>query len=117
LNLLTNHLFEHNYEVKDTGLVAARQALALDPSSPVLTDLLGTGLMLVGDYDSAERFLIEADVMDPHQSAILIHLGQLKILQAEYAQARVYLQEAIDHAPSNRLRELASQLMQENVSK
>jgi len=79
----------------------------------VLTDLLGTGLMLAGDYDSAERFLLDAEKMDPNQSAILIHLGQLKVLQREYESAREYLRAAMEFAPSNRLRELASQLLRE----
>lgn len=105
--------FTFNYEVQETGLVAARKALSLNPSSPVLIDLLGTGLMLTGDYDSAERFFMEADRLDPGQSAILVHIGQLKILQKDYQSARSYLQQAIDHAPSNRLRELASQLLRE----
>ena len=68
--------FSHNYEVEETGITAARQALTLNPSSSALTDLLGTGLMLAGDYDSAERFFLQANQMDPRQSAILIHLGQ-----------------------------------------
>jgi len=105
--------FTFNYEVKETGLLAARKALSLNPGSPVLTDLLGTGLMLAGDYDSAERFLLDAEKMDPNQSAILIHLGQLKVLQREYESAREYLRAAMEFAPSNRLRELASQLLRE----
>lgn len=105
--------FTFNYEIQETGLLAARKALALNPGSPVLTDLLGTGLMLVGDYDSAERFLLEAEKMDPNQSAILIHLGQLKVLQQEYESAREYLRAAMEFAPSNRLRELANQLLRE----
>ncbi len=109
--------FTFNYEVKETGLQAARKALTLNPGSPVLTDLLGAGLMLAGDYDSAERFLLEAASLDPNQSAVLIHLGQLKVLQKEYGSAREYLQAAMDFAPSNRLRELASQLLREINSK
>lgn len=109
--------FTHNYEVEQTGLVAARKALALNPSSSALMDLLGTGLMLAGDLDSAERFFLQANEMDPRQSAILIHLGQLKVLQKEFTQARNYLQQAIDYAPNNRLRDLAIQLFNENGGK
>lgn len=105
--------FTFNYEIQETGLLAARKALSLNPGSPVLTDLLGTGLMLTGDYDSAERFLLEAAKLDPNQSAILIHLGQLKVLQKDYEIAREYLRAAMEFAPSNRLRELASQLIRE----
>ena len=109
--------FSHNYEVEETGITAARQALTLYPSSSALTDLLGTGFMLAGDYDSAERFFLQANQMDPRQSAILIHLGQLKVLQKDFIQARIYLQQAIDYAPDNRLRDLALQLLNENSNK
>lgn len=103
----------HNYDVETTGLTAARMALSLNPSSSVLADLLGTGLMITGDYDSAERFFLMALKLDPNQSAILIHLGQLGILQKNYPMARVYLQQAVDFAPENRLRDLAIRLMGE----
>jgi tetratricopeptide (TPR) repeat protein len=73
--------------------------------------------MIVGDYDSARRFFLQADSLDPKQSAILIHLGQLSILEKEYDQARVYLQQAIKYAPNNRLRDLAIQLLNENADK
>jgi len=105
----------HNYEVEDTGITAARKALSLNPSSSVLADLLGTGLMIAGDYDSAERFFLQALAMDPQQSAILIHLGQLKILQKNFQEARDYLQQAINYAPNNRLRDLALQLLNEKT--
>jgi Flp pilus assembly protein TadD len=105
--------FTFNYEIQETGLLAARKALSLNPGSPALIDLLGTGLMLTGDYDSAERFLLEAAKLDPNQSAILIHLGQLKALLTDYESAREYLRAAMEFAPSNRLRELASQLLRE----
>lgn len=109
--------FTNNYEAETTGLDAARKALSYEPSSPVLLDLLGTGLMMAGDYDSAERFFLQADTIDPHQSAILIHLGQLKILQGAYDQARVYLQQAADYSTTNRLRDLALQLLNETTGK
>jgi tetratricopeptide (TPR) repeat protein len=105
----------HNYEVQTTGITAARKALSINSTSSVLADLLGTGLMLSGDYDSAERFFLQALALDPRQSAILIHLGQLKILQKDFQEAREYLQQAIDYAPNNRLRDLAIQLMNENT--
>jgi Flp pilus assembly protein TadD len=80
-----------------------------------LADLLGTGFLVTGDYDSAERFFLQALTTDPRQSAILIHLGQLKILQGDLTEARAYLQQAIDYAPNNRLRDLAVQLMNEKT--
>ena len=103
----------HNYDVETSGLTAARMALSLNPSSSVLADLLGTGLMITGDYDSAERFFLQALRLDPNQSAIFIHLGQLKILQKDFPAAQAYLQQAVDFAPDNRLRDLAIQLLDE----
>jgi tetratricopeptide (TPR) repeat protein len=103
----------HNYEVQSTGLPAARRALSLKPDSPPLLDLVGAGLMVVKDFDSAERFFLRAEQLDPNQSAVLIHLGQLKISQKDFPNARIYLQHAAEYARDNRIRELANRLMLE----
>jgi tetratricopeptide (TPR) repeat protein len=107
----------HNYEVKTVGLPAARHALVLNPRSPALMDLLGTGLMMIRDLDSAERFFLQADRIDPQQSAVLIHLGQLNILKGKKEVALDYFRQALNYARENRLREMAKRLLSENGSR
>jgi len=106
-----------NYEVNTIGLDAARQALLLNPNSPALLDLMGTGLMLLGDLDSAERYFLQADALDPNQAAILIHLGQLHIYSGERETAFDYLRRAVEVAEESRLRDMANRLLLENGGK
>lgn len=103
-----------NYQVGEIGLPAATQALALYPSSPALMDLLGTGFMLEGDYDSAEIYFLQANAIDPNQSPILIHLGQLYLALEKNDLAYDYLKQAIVFARDNRLIEMANRILLEN---
>ena len=103
-----------SYEVETIGLPAAKMALQLNMSSPALMDLLGTTLMKVGKLDEALIYFKQADAIDPHQSAILIHLGQLYLAQGEKEKAIEVLRQAVEFARDSRLRELAVSILQEN---
>ena len=105
-----------NYELENVGLPAARQALKLNDQSPALMDLLGTALLMTGDYDEALYYFKQADAIDPHQSAILIHMGQLYLAMGDRDKGIEYLQQALDYARDNRLREMARRLLLENGS-
>lgn len=106
--------FTRNYQVSTTGLQAARQALVIYPDSPALLDLMGTGKMMLADLDSAERFFLQADALDPNQAAILIHLGQLYIARGDKQTGISYLRRATEVAQESRLRIMANQLLIEN---
>ena len=103
-----------SYELEGIGLPAARQALQLYKGSPALMDLLGTVLMQVGKLDEALTYFQQADAIDPHQSAILIHLGQLYHAQGEDEKAFEVLKQAMEYAQDSRLRDMASSILQEN---
>ncbi|MCX6054044.1 MAG: tetratricopeptide repeat protein [Chloroflexi bacterium] len=103
-----------NYELETFGLPAARIALELNPESPAILDLLGAGLMLAGDLDSAESYFLRADHLDSQQSAILIHLGQLYLAKGDRSLAFEYLRRAAEFATESRLREMANRLLEEN---
>lgn len=103
-----------SHELETIGLPAAKMALKLNPDSPALMDLLGTILMKVGKLDEALPYFIQADAIDPHQSAILIHLGQLYLAQGENEMAIEVLRQAVEFARDSRLRDMASSILQEN---
>lgn len=103
-----------NYELEAIGVPAARQALRLNAGSPALMDLLGTALLLTNDLDEAEQYLLQADAIDPQQTAILIHLGQLYLAKDDNEQAINYLNQAVEYAQDNRLREMARQILAES---
>ena len=104
----------HNFQITDIGLPAARQSLELNQGSPALMDLLGTILMASGVLDEAEIYFLQADQIDPRQTAILIHLGQLKLLQGERELALDYFDQAMEYAQDQRLFEAAQKLFYEN---
>ncbi|MBA3073788.1 MAG: tetratricopeptide repeat protein [Anaerolineae bacterium] len=103
-----------SYEVETIGLTAARMALQLNPGSPALMDLLGTMLMKIGKLDEALIYFLQADEIDPHQTAILIHLGQLYLAQGEKEKAFEVLRQAVEYARDSRLREMAFSILKEN---
>ena len=102
-----------SYEMESVGLPAAIMALQLNDGSPALMDLLGTMLMKVGKLDDALPYFQQADALDPHQSAILIHLGQLYLAQGDKKKATEVLNQAMEFARDSRLRDMAYSILQE----
>jgi len=112
--VLATFCVTRNYQLEETGLLAAQKALELYPGSPALMDLLGTALMMDGQLDEALKIFLKADSIDPNQSAILIHIGQVYLELGENEKAFESLRQARDYARDNRLRELSIRLLQEN---
>ncbi len=102
-----------SYEMESVGLPASIMALKLNDTSPALMDLLGTILMKVGRLDEALPYFQQADALDPHQSAILIHLGQLYLAQGDKKKAAEVLTQAVEFARDSRLRDMAYSILQE----
>ena len=103
-----------NFHVQDVGLKAVRRALLLKEDDPVTLDLAGTAYMILGDFDSAERFFNEALQKDPGEAAILIHLGQLYLQKGDQEKAFGILRQAAEQAEDVRLKEMAERLLFEN---
>ncbi len=103
-----------NYELAELGVPAARKALELYENSPALMDLLGTALMTNGELDEALIYFQLADQIDPNQTPVLIHLGQLYLLKEDLTLAGEYLRLARENAKDERLRDLAARLLLEN---
>lgn len=114
---LASFCITRNYQLLEVGIPAARRALQLNPSSPVLLDLLGTALMMDGELDESLGYFLKADALDPHQSAILIHLGQAYQAKEDAENASFYFQQAIQYARNERLSEMARRLLQEIEAK
>ena len=102
-----------NFHVQDVGLKAVRRALLLKEDDPVTLDLAGTAYMILGDFDSAERFFNEALQKDPGEAAILIHLGQLYLQKGDQEKAFGILRQAAEQAEDVRLKEMAERLLLE----
>ncbi len=89
--------FCSNYEVelRETGLPAAREAVALDEKDSGSLDLMGVILYQLGDAVSAERFLQQAIQMDPASSPAFLHLGQLYWTTERPDAAKAALEQAV----------------------
>jgi len=107
-------LISRNYQVEESGLGAARQAVVLAPDNPVYLDLLGTGYTTLGDLDNAERSFLQALQLDPEQAAILIHLGQVSYSRGQKEDAFAYWRRASASARNDRLKEMAERLLKES---
>lgn len=108
---LAEFCFSHNLEVSFTGVEAARKALSLDPGNPRLQDLMGVGLMINGDLDSAERFISEAVKADPSNAGYHLHYGQVFLQKKDCTQAAIELRQAGNLAQDDRIRSNAERLL------
>jgi tetratricopeptide (TPR) repeat protein len=100
---LASFSIQNNFEIRETGLAAARQAVLLDPQDPDGLDLLGLVYFGLEDDTSAERFFLRALDIDPNHAGAHLHIGSL------------YLQEGKQEAAYQHLR-LASNLQPEQVA-
>ncbi len=71
----------NGYDLRGTGLPAARQALLLSPDNAEYLDTLGVIFMQLEDFTSAERFLQHAEQKDARLAPVHLHLGQLYLYQ------------------------------------
>jgi tetratricopeptide (TPR) repeat protein len=108
---LAEFCFTRNIEITPTGLEAARKALALDPQNPQLMDLMGMGLMINGDLDSASRFIADAVAIDPANASFHLHYGQLFLQKKDCTQAVSQLRQASSLATDERIRSNAERLL------
>ncbi len=81
--LLAQISLEHEYEVSEIALPAARNALALNPLDAPSLDALGYSYYLLGDMKFAEKYLYDAVELDPSLATAQYHLGLLKFHQNE----------------------------------
>jgi tetratricopeptide (TPR) repeat protein len=78
---------EHDYQVRDVALPAARHAIVLFPDDPASLDTMGQVLIRLGDMTSAERFLNRAIQIEPSYAPAHLHLGLIYILQEDTTRA------------------------------
>lgn len=92
--LLADFSLSRQLEVAETGLPAARNAVALQPGSAPALDVLGYGHLLQGNQVLAERLLTRAVTLDPGSASARLHYGLLLRQLVREAEAVVHLQAA-----------------------
>lgn len=111
---LATFCITYNYYVSTIGVDAARKALLIVPGSPVLLDIMGSTYLMMQDYDSAERFYLQALNGAPNEPTVLLHLGELYLMKNENGIAFDYLRSAAEYATDSRIRNAANSLLQKN---
>jgi tetratricopeptide (TPR) repeat protein len=92
--MLADFSVSRRVEVAETGLPAARNAVALQPGSALALDVLGYGHLLQGNQALAERLLTRAVILDPEAASARLHYGLLLRDLEREAEAAVQLQAA-----------------------
>ncbi len=76
LNNLGYYLLD-DVRSQDEGIALIKRAVSIDPRNPSYLDSLGKAMLLKGDLQAAESFLLEAVAIEPGSAAIWEHLGEL----------------------------------------
>ena len=89
--LTAQYCVNNELQIRETGLPAARQAVALAPEDAANLDVLGQILDAQQDEISAERFLQQAIVKDLDYAPARLHLAQLYLRQGRMDWAEYHL--------------------------
>jgi tetratricopeptide (TPR) repeat protein len=106
----------YNYDLRNVGLVAARQALVIAPDRPEGLDMMGLVLLYLDDISSAERFLQRAIEQDTTYADAYLHLGQLYLQQQDHSQAQIHLRQALQYGQDRPAGSIAQRLLQQYFS-
>ena len=110
--ILAEFSIQHEVQIRDLGLPAARQAVILSPDDPLALDVLGQALYFLEDFDNAERFFKKALDENPEYAAAHLHLGMNYLMKADAQNANLHLIQASYLAPEGPLYEHAKRLLQ-----
>jgi tetratricopeptide (TPR) repeat protein len=86
--LLAEFALEHQIQVREIALPAARMAVILAPNDPLSLDLMGRTMIMLEDYHSAQRFLWQALEIQPEYAPAHLHLGMVLVQQGEMERGR-----------------------------
>jgi Tfp pilus assembly protein PilF len=101
----------YNYNLEETALPVAREAVLSAPEDPASLDVMGQLLFRLGDLLNAERFLIKAINNSPDYAPAHLHLGLVYNLQDKTNQANDSFARAISLAPGTQTAILAERFM------
>lgn len=109
---LAEFSLSYEYQVRQIGLPAARQAVLLDPEDPDSLVTMGQVMALLGDLASAERYLHSALQVDPNHAPAHLQLGLLYILHGDRQAAFAKWALVQDLAPGTPAADQAQRLLQ-----
>ena len=109
--VLTRFFLDHLYQVEESGLPSAREAVDLAPENALAYDILGWAHFLSGNAADSLEALLEALALEPNLTSAHYHLGQLYAATGQRGLARQHFQRAIDLDTEGYLRKQAEGLL------
>jgi len=109
--LLAGFCVAREVEIAETGVPAARNAVALLPDDLGSIDLLGYAHFLTGNPTLAERLLVQAVRLDPASASPRLHYGMLLSAQGRTFEARAQLAAAASLGGDTPAGELARRIV------
>jgi tetratricopeptide (TPR) repeat protein len=110
--LVAEYSIEHQVQLRELGLPAARQAVMLAPHSAEYLTLLGKTLYFLGDHSNADKFLKEALDKELEYAPAYLYLGMNSLAQGSSIQARDYFNQASSHGAGTSTAEQANRLLE-----
>jgi len=99
--LLAEFALQHQIQIRELALPAARQAIHLKPDEAASLDLMAQVMLELQDYHSAERFAEKALQVDSSFSPAYLHLGTAYLYLAKPDLARQWLSQAQEVDPDS----------------
>ena len=112
VRLLAEFSLEHNYQVQEVALPAARWLILMNANNPASLDIMGQVLLNLGDSSNAERYFNRALRIDSQYAPAHLHLGSIYIERGDREAAYDEFNLALALAPGTPVAEHAQRLLQ-----
>ncbi len=109
--LLAGFALEHEIQLRELALPAARQALLLNVSDPASLDLMAQVMLALKDYHSAERFAAAAWKAGPGDAQAALHLGMAYVYLEQPYLAKYWLNCTLNAAQGTPTAAFAQRLL------
>jgi len=107
---------DHEMEVRNIALPAARNSLLIAPDSAENLDLMARVFVYLGDHIEGQRFLHKAYQMDPESPEVNLHLAEVYILQEQYDSACSHLLKVVSLTSENDFTGMIARRLLEQIS-
>ncbi len=108
---LAQFALDNHIQIRELALPAARQAILLEPHGAESLDVMSQVMLMLVDYQSAERFATDAVQADPQYAPAYLHLGTAYLYQGATGPAQQWLNRAESLGAGTWVAALASRML------
>ncbi|HSB66712.1 MAG TPA: tetratricopeptide repeat protein [Anaerolineales bacterium] len=109
---LAQFAMDNQIQIRELALPAARKALLLDPQDANSLDVMAQVMLMLLDYQSAERFSMAAVKSNPTFAQAYLHLGTAYLYQGKSELAQQWLSKAETVDPKSWVSAQATRLLE-----